>query len=67
MYRSYPNLTVDIYDRYGRFIKTLHSGEVWDGRYEGKEMPSGDYWYIFKTHEEGDDAQDYIGHFTLYR
>ena len=67
MYRSYPNLTVDIYDRYGRFIKTLHSGEVWDGRYEGKEMPSGDHWYIFKTHEEGDDAQDYIGHFTLYR
>lgn len=66
IYRSYPNLTVDIYDRYGRYIKTLRSGQVWDGRYEGKEMPSGDYWYILRTHEEG-DAQEYMGHFTLYR
>lgn len=66
IYRSYPNLMVDIYDRYGRYIKTLRSGQVWDGRYEGKEMPSGDYWYILRTHEEG-DAQEYMGHFTLYR
>ena len=66
IYRSYPNLTVDIYDRYGRYIKTLRSGQVWDGRYEGKEMPSGDYWYILRTHEEG-DSQEYMGHFTLYR
>ena len=66
IYRSYPNLTVDIYDRYGRYIKTLRSGQVWDGRYEGKEMPSGDYWYILRTHED-DDQQEYMGHFTLYR
>ena len=66
IYRSYPNLTVDIYDRYGRYIKTLRSGQVWDGRYEGKEMPSGDYWYILRTHED-EDRQEYMGHFTLYR
>ena len=66
IYRSYPNLTVDIYDRYGRYIKTLRSGQVWDGRYEGKEMPSGDYWYILRTHED-EDQQEYMGHFTLYR
>ncbi|WP_369684187.1 T9SS type B sorting domain-containing protein, partial [Capnocytophaga leadbetteri] len=39
---------------------------VWDGRYEGKEMPSGDYWYILRTHED-EDRQEYMGHFTLYR
>ena len=66
MYRSYPNLTADIYDRYGRYITTIKSGEVWDGRYKGKELPSGDYWYIWKTNEEGDD-QSYTGNFTLYR
>ncbi|WP_311322840.1 T9SS type B sorting domain-containing protein [Capnocytophaga leadbetteri] len=66
IYRSYPNLTVDIYDRYGRYIRTLRSGQVWDGRYEGKEMPSGDYWYILRTHED-EDRQEYMGHFTLYR
>ncbi|EKY12934.1 hypothetical protein HMPREF9075_00178, partial [Capnocytophaga sp. oral taxon 332 str. F0381] len=66
MYRSYPNLTADIYDRYGRYITTIKSGEVWDGRYKGKELPSGDYWYIWKTNEEGDE-QSYTGNFTLYR
>lgn len=65
-FRSYPNLTVDIYDRYGRYITTLKSGQVWDGRYNGREMPSGDYWYILRTHEEEGDQQ-YMGHFTLYR
>ena len=66
IYRSYPNLTVDIYDRYGRYITSLKSGEVWDGRYNGRDMPSGDYWYILRTHEDDDDKQ-YMGHFTLYR
>ena len=66
IYRSYPNLTADIYDRYGRYITTIKSGEVWDGRYKGKELPSGDYWYIWKTNEEGDE-QSYTGNFTLYR
>lgn len=66
-YRSYPDLSVDIYDRYGRYITSLRSGQKWDGRYNGKEMPSGDYWYILRTNEEGDDAQEYMGHFTLYR
>ena len=66
-YRSYPNLTVDIYDRYGRYITSLRSGEVWDGRYNGKELPTGDYWYILKTHEDGEDDQEYVGHFNLYR
>ena len=66
-FRSYPNLTVDIYDRYGRYITTLRSGQKWDGRYDGKELPAGDYWYILKTHEDGEDAREYMGHFTLYR
>lgn len=66
-YRSYPNLTVDIYDRYGRYITSLRSGQTWDGRYKGKELPTGDYWYILKTHEDGEDDQEYMGHFNLYR
>lgn len=66
-FRSYPNLTVDIYDHYGRYITTLRSGQKWDGRYDGKELPAGDYWYILKTHEDGEDAREYMGHFTLYR
>ena len=61
----YPNLKTRIYDRYGRQIAELKQGQSWDGKYEGKELPSGDYWYVIKIN--GGDDQEFVGHFTLYR
>jgi gliding motility-associated-like protein len=61
----YPNLKTRIYDRYGRQIAELKEGQTWDGTYEGKELPSGDYWYVIKIN--GNDDKEYVGHFTLYR
>jgi gliding motility-associated-like protein len=63
---QYPNLTFDIYDRYGRAIATLNVGEKWDGRYKGVELPTGDYWYVVKLNDSNDN-RDFVGHFTLYR
>ena len=62
---NYPNLVTRIYDRYGRLVKTLLVNDTWDGKYEGKELPSGDYWYVVKI--DGKDDEEYVGHFTLYR
>ncbi len=62
----YPNLTFDIFDRYGRKIATLRVGEYWDGTYNGMELPTGDYWYV--VHPNSAALQkEYVGHFTLYR
>lgn len=63
---QYPNLTFDIYDRYGRVIATLGVGQKWDGTYKGNELPSGDYWYVVKLNDVNDN-RDFVGHFTLYR
>ncbi|WP_157757585.1 T9SS type B sorting domain-containing protein [Pseudalgibacter alginicilyticus] len=63
---QYKALTVDVFDRYGRKIATLKVDEKWDGRYNGKELPTGDYWYILKLNDEKYD-RDFVGHFTLYR
>jgi gliding motility-associated-like protein len=63
---NYPNLTFDIFDRYGRKIATYRVGEVWDGRYNGNELPTGDYWYVVKTNDTSVD-KEFVGHFTLYR
>ena len=63
---NYPNLTFDIFDRYGRKIATYRVGEVWDGRYKGKELPTGDYWFVVKTNDSTYD-KEFVGHFTLYR
>jgi large repetitive protein len=62
---NYKNLITSIYDRYGRKVAELREGQFWDGKYEKKELPTGDYWYVIKVNEN--DDREYVGHFTLYR
>jgi len=61
----YPNIEVKIYDRYGRVVANLTAVSGWDGTYDGKELPTGDYWYVVNANDK--DKQRYVGHFTLYR
>ncbi|MEN8788900.1 MAG: T9SS type B sorting domain-containing protein, partial [Flavobacteriaceae bacterium] len=61
----FPNIEVKIYDRYGRVVAILDQVEKWDGTYEGKELPTGDYWYVVNANDK--EKQQYVGHFTLYR
>jgi gliding motility-associated-like protein len=63
---DYPNLTFDIFDRYGRKVATYAVGETWDGKYNGNELPTGDYWYVVKPNSPLLE-KDFVGHFTLYR
>ncbi len=59
-----PDLTVSILDRYGKLITTLKSNSPgWDGTYNGKQMPSDDYWFVVKR-EKG---QEHRAHFALKR
>lgn len=62
----YNNLTFSIFDRYGRVIAKYHYGQKWDGKYNGEDLPSGDYWYVLKLNDEN-DGREFVGHFTLYR
>ncbi|NKI32795.1 T9SS type B sorting domain-containing protein [Croceivirga thetidis] len=61
----FPNIEVKIYDRYGRVVANLKDVEGWDGRYEGAELPTGDYWYVVNANDKRN--QRWVGHFTLYR
>ncbi|MEH6538010.1 MAG: T9SS type B sorting domain-containing protein [Psychroserpens sp.] len=63
---DFPNLTFDIFDRYGRKVATYRVGEFWDGRYKGTELPTGDYWYVVRPNNPTVN-KEYVGHFTLYR
>ena len=63
---NYPNLEFDIFDRYGRKVATLRAGEFWDGRYNGTELPTGDYWYVVRPNDDT-VSRSFVGHFTLYR
>lgn len=61
----FPNIDVKIYDRYGRVVAILDEVKGWDGKYEGNELPTGDYWYVVNANDN--EKQQYVGHFTLYR
>ena len=61
----FPNIDVIIYDRYGRVVARLDQVKKWDGNYEGKPLPTGDYWYVVNANDN--EKQQFVGHFTLYR
>ena len=63
---NFKNLVFYVFDRYGRKIGTFNEGQFWDGKYQGTELPTGDYWYLIKP-EGTSDSKEYVGNFSLYR
>lgn len=63
-----PDATIRIFDRYGKiFIDTNFDGNfVWDGKYLGRPLPSGDYWYIMEVPSDGVvAAHKFMGHISI--
>ncbi|MBA4745292.1 MAG: T9SS type B sorting domain-containing protein [Muricauda sp.] len=64
---GFPDVLIKIYDRYGRVVEEMtRNVKGWDGNYDGKPLPTGDYWYVVKLEGE-QDFREFVGHFTLYR
>jgi len=63
---GFPDIETYIFDRYGRKIWVIGPlDQGWDGTYESRPLPSGDYWYIVKLNDG--TGREYVGNFTLYR
>ena len=62
---------VFIFDRYGKLLKQLDADTIgWDGTFNGRPMPSSDYWFRleYARDEEGVVVANTIRtHFTLKR
>lgn len=63
---NFKDSTFYVFDRYGRELGNYRLGESWDGKYQGEELPSGDYWYVLQLNNSKDN-REFLGHFTLYR
>jgi len=65
------NMTISIFNRYGKLLEhfnSINSIDGWDGTYNGKPLPSTDYW--FKINYQEVFSQKHIeikGHFSLIR
>jgi gliding motility-associated-like protein len=57
------DLTVKIFDRYGKLIVELKNNSGWNGTFNGQELPATDYWFVV-TRANG---KEYRGHFSLKR
>lgn len=72
--KGHPEAVIYIYDRFGKLLKQLSpSQEGWDGTFNGKPMPSTDYWFTVEYLEEARQANQvprkvqFKGHFSLKR
>ncbi|MCL9770807.1 T9SS type B sorting domain-containing protein, partial [Flavobacterium sp. HXWNR69] len=57
---------INIFDRYGKFIKQLNGEEGWDGTYNQEQLPSTDYWFTVDF-SENDTQKQFKAHFSLKR
>lgn len=48
--KDYPNALVEVYDRYGKKVKTITQTDnfIWDGKIGGNTVPTDNYWYVIK-------------------
>ncbi len=64
----YPNSTITIFDRYGKKIAEIPiDSNGWDGLYNGKILPSTDYWYSISLVDPTGNTRNKKGHFSLLR
>ncbi len=63
------NAKIYIFNRYGKLLKQISpSGSGWDGTYNGKNMPTSDYWFRIEYQDPATGVRkEFKSHFTLKR
>jgi gliding motility-associated-like protein len=66
---SFKSVNVSIFDRYGKVISTITDfiSSGWDGNFNGKRLPSNDYWYNAILIDVNGNIIKKNGHFSLVR
>nr|MUH38594.1 gliding motility-associated C-terminal domain-containing protein [Zobellia laminariae] len=59
-----PN--VSIYNQYGMLLFQLSGNDSWDGTFNGKIVPSNDYWFRVEYTKDG-ERKEFKSHFSLKR
>lgn len=63
-----PDATIKIFDRNGKILvdTNFEGNYLWDGKYGGRAVSSGDYWYIVNVPSDGIVlAQKFVGHISI--
>ena len=61
------NANILIFDRFGKLLKEIKPyGMGWDGTFNGKLMPSNDYWFVME-YSQMQSLTKFSSHFSLKR
>jgi gliding motility-associated-like protein len=65
--QNQPNAVIYIFDRYGKLLVELNPKQIgWDGFYQGRLMPSQEYWFRVKfNNPQTGGVINFINHFML--
>ena len=66
----YPNSSIDIFNRFGKVVAQVPiDSKGWDGTYNGKKLPSDDYWFRVQLIPANTNKNPILkkGHFSLLR
>lgn len=65
--KGVDNATITIFDRYGKLLKQISSeGLGWDGTYNGRLLPSTDYWFTI-DYTQDEISKTFKAHFAMKR
>lgn len=63
--KYYPSVRVRVYNRSGQLVfESLGYNTPWDGKYKGKDMPFGTYYYVIET---GGGRKPRTGYVTILK
>lgn len=61
----FPNHTLEIFNRYGMSVyKGNASKEEWDGKHDGKLLPTGTYYYVIQLNNDGSVISNIEEHYV---
>jgi gliding motility-associated-like protein len=64
----FPNSEVNIFNRFGKVVAQIDiDNPGWDGTFNGKTLPSDDYWYSIKLTDRNGVVRERQGNLSLLR
>jgi gliding motility-associated-like protein len=67
-FKTKDKFVLKIYNRFGQQIKQINNfSETWDGRFDGKDLESGQYLYSYSVIPENGPRMHKSGEITILR
>ncbi|MBC7641236.1 MAG: T9SS type B sorting domain-containing protein, partial [Flavobacterium sp.] len=61
--KTQKKIKIDIFDRFGKLLQQLQTGDSWNGTINSQILPASDYWFVVYY----DENKIFRGHFALKR